>query len=96
MRPSLSPSKSRLCLAPALALEFSKFPEIPQKSFCFGPISGYSWASQVVLEVKNPSAQVGDLRDVGSIRGSGRSPREGNGYPLQYSGLENPMDRGDL
>ena len=32
--------------------------------------------------------------DLGSIPGSGRSPREGNGYPLQYSCLENPMDRG--
>ena len=34
--------------------------------------------------------------DLGSIPGSGRSPREGNGYPLQYSCLENSMDRGDL
>ena len=33
-------------------------------------------------------------RDLGSIPGSGRSPGEGNGYPLQYSCLENPMDRG--
>ena len=32
--------------------------------------------------------------DPGLIPGSGRSPGEGNGYPLQYSGLENPMDRG--
>ena len=32
--------------------------------------------------------------DLGSIPGLGRSPREGNGYPLQYSGLENSMDRG--
>ena len=32
--------------------------------------------------------------DPGSIPGSGRSPGEGNGYPLQYSRLENPMDRG--
>ena len=32
--------------------------------------------------------------DLGSIPGSGRSPGEGNGNPLQYSGLENPMDRG--
>ena len=34
-------------------------------------------------------------RGAGSIPGSGRSPREGNGNPLQYSCLENPMDRGD-
>ena len=33
-----------------------------------------------------------DIRDVGSIPGSGRSPKEGNGYPLQYSCLENSMD----
>ena len=35
-----------------------------------------------------------NVRDLGSIPGSGRSPGEGRGNPLQYSGLENPMDRG--
>ena len=35
-----------------------------------------------------------NVRDLGSIPGLGRSPKEGNGYPLQYSGLENSMDRG--
>ena len=44
--------------------------------------------------VKNPPATVGDTEDMGSIPGSGRSPEEGNGNPLQYSCLENPMDRG--
>ena len=44
--------------------------------------------------VKNPTANAGDVRDPGSIPGSGRSPGEGNGNPLQYSCLENPMDRG--
>ena len=44
--------------------------------------------------VKNPPVNAGDLRDVGSILGSGSSPGEGNGNPLQYSCLENPMDRG--
>ena len=44
--------------------------------------------------VKNLSASAGDIRDTGLIPGSGRSPREGNVYPLQYSCLENPMDRG--
>ena len=39
-------------------------------------------------------ANVGDIRDTGSIPGSGRSPGEGNGSPLQYSCLENPIDRG--
>ena len=40
---------------------------------------------------KNPTCKAGNL---GLILGLGRSPGEGNGYPLQYSGLENPMDRG--
>ena len=44
--------------------------------------------------VKNPLANAGDTRDMSPILGSGRSPEEGNGYPLQYSCLENPMDRG--
>ena len=44
--------------------------------------------------VKNPPANAGDTADVGSIPGSGRSPGERNGNPLQHSCLENPMDRG--
>ena len=52
------------------------------------------WASQVVLVVKNLPAKAGDVRDAGSIPVSGRSPGEGNGNPLQYSCLENSMDRG--
>ena len=44
--------------------------------------------------VRNPPANAGDMGDVGSIPGSGRSPRERNGNPLQYSSLGNPMDRG--
>ena len=44
--------------------------------------------------VKNPPANAGDARDVGSIPGSGRSSREGNGNPLQDSCLGNSMDRG--
>ena len=47
----------------------------------------------MVLVVKNVPANAGDIRDVGSIPGSGRSPGEGHGNPLQYSGLENPMDK---
>ena len=43
--------------------------------------------------VKDPPANAGDGRDVGSIPGSGRSPGVENGNPLQYSCLENPMDR---
>ena len=48
-------------------------------------------ASQVVLEVKNPPT---NARDAGSIPESGKFPGVGNGTPLQYSCLENPMDRG--
>ena len=50
-------------------------------------------ASQVVLVVKNSPANAGDLRDLGSIPESGRSPEGRHGCPLQYSSLENPMDR---
>ena len=52
------------------------------------------WASQVVLIVKNPPANAGDTRDAGSIPGSGRSPGVRNGNQLQYSCLDNSMDRG--
>ena len=44
--------------------------------------------------VKNLPANAGDIRDLGSIPGSGRSPGGGHGNPLQYSCLENSMDRG--
>ena len=44
--------------------------------------------------VKNPSVNARDLGDSGSISGLGRSPGGGHGNPLQYSCLENPMDRG--
>ena len=68
------------------------------------PLTLYGWyyshslpyirASQVALVVKNPPDNAGDTRDAGSNPGLGRSPGEGNGNPLQYSCLENPMDRG--
>ena len=44
--------------------------------------------------VKNKNGSVGDIRDLGLIPGLGGSPGEGNGNPLQYSCLGNPMDRG--
>ena len=50
---------------------------------------GITGASQVVLMVRNPPASAEDARDTGSIPGSGRSPGEGNGTPLQCSCLEN-------
>ena len=49
--------------------------------------------SVVALAVKNPPANAGDVRDMGSIPGSGRTPGGGHGNPLWYSYLENPMDR---
>ena len=52
--------------------------------------------SQVALVVKNPPANARDLKDMGSIPGLGRSPGAGHGNPLQYSCLENPMDRGAM
>ena len=52
-----------------------------------------SWDLAVVL-VKNPPANEGDVRDMGLVPGSGRYPVEGHGNPLQYTYLENPMDRG--
>ena len=54
---------------------------------------GESMASQVALVVKNLTGNSGDVRDVGLIPGSGRSPGGGHGNPHQYSCLENPMDR---
>ena len=51
-------------------------------------------ASQLALVVKNRPSNAGDVRDSGLIPGSGRSPGEAHGHPLQYSCLENPMDRG--
>ena len=55
----------------------------------YSPLRGFPG----VAVVKNPPANAGDTRDAGSIPGSGRSPGEGNGNSLQYSCLENPMDR---
>ena len=53
-------------------------------------------SSQGVLVVKNLPACAGDAKDVGSIPGSGKSPGAGNGNPLQYSCLENSMDKRSL
>ena len=64
-----------------------------------GLLSGiFQWphvnSSQVALVVKNPPANAGDIRDVGSIPGLGRSPGGGYHNLFQYSCLENPMERG--
>ena len=52
------------------------------------------WASKVALVVKNPPANAGDLRDLGSIPGLGRCPEGRHVNPLQYSCLENTIDKG--
>ena len=54
------------------------------------------WASEVALVVKNRSARAGQVKDVSLSPGLGRSPVGGHDNPLQYSCLENPMDRGAL
>ena len=51
-------------------------------------------ASRVALVVKNQPSNAGDVRDSGLIPGSGRTPGGGHGHPLQYSCLDDPMDRG--
>ena len=51
-------------------------------------------SSFLAAVVKNPSTNAGDTRDLSLIPGCGRSPEGGNGNPLQYSHLGNPMDRG--
>ena len=57
-------------------------------------VKSESGASQVALVVRHLPANTEDTGDVGSIPGSGRSSRGGTSNPLQYSCLENPMDRG--
>ena len=52
------------------------------------------WASQVVLVVKNTCANAGGIRDMSSVPGVGRSPGGRHGNRLEYSCLENPIDRG--
>ena len=52
------------------------------------------WGFPGALLVKNPPANEGDIKNTGSIPWSGRSPGGGHSNPLQYSCLENPMDRG--
>ena len=59
-------------------------------------LSDLTSASQVALVVKNPPANAGDMRDVGSIPGLGRSSGKENGNPPQYSCQENAMDGGAL
>ena len=72
---------------------------LPTKGFLslstidIGELYPLLWASQVVLGVNNPPAIAGDIRDMGLIPGSRRVPGGGHGNPLQYSCLENLMQR---
>ena len=68
--------------------------EISPKCIAFFFSSLDTWASQVALEVKNLPARAEEVRDMGSVPGSGRSSGGGHNNPLQYPCLENPMDRG--
>ena len=70
-----------------LASLFAYFPPV------FAHLYSLKWASQVALVVKNMPTNAGNTRDC-LIPGSGRSPGGGHGKALQYSCLENPMDRG--
>ena len=90
---------------PSWALKTFPVPDLPMwiQSLAHSPLSALLsvWVppvcvgpSQVALVVKSLPANVGDVRNVGLIPGSGRSPGGGQGYPVQYSCLENPMDRG--
>ena len=74
------------------------YPYMNSSSCSFGLCMSWSllcidlWASQVVLVVKNPPANAGDTRDTSSFSGLGRFCEMGNGNPLQYSCLGNPID----
>ena len=65
---------------------------MPKSSFAGGLWE--DWASQVELLLKNLPNNAGDKRDAGSIPMSGRFPGGEHGNPIQYSCLENPMERG--
>ena len=67
-------------------LTFAQLHFVPQGQICL-LLQGFLCGSEVKASACN-------ARDLGSISGLGRSPGEGNGNPLQYSCLENPMDRG--
>jgi len=67
---------------------------VESPSVSFYSIVHFPLASQVALVVKNLPANAGDVRGVGLIPKSGSSPGGGHGNLLQYSYLENPMDRG--
>ena len=67
------------------------FMKLLRKLITFVHIKGFRGG----IVVKNPPTSAGDPTDMGPVPGSGRPPGVGNSNPLQYSCLENPMDRGD-
>ena len=77
-----------------LLVKNSKLSSIPFNSESIIKFLSCHRASQMVLVLKNLPAGARDIRDMDSIPGSGRFPGEGNSNPLQYSCLENPIDRG--
>ena len=89
--------RGHLCLGPDLRGNASLLSPMSVKfrseffidGFCFVKVASF-WASQVVLVVKSPPTNAGDIRDSGSIPGLGRSSGEGHGKPLQYFCLKNP------
>ena len=78
-------------MAPSLSCGPDAF---PKPVATFDSLLPLTLTSQMALVVKKLPAKVGDIKDTGSIPGLGRSPGKGNGNPLQYFCLENPMDRG--
>ena len=85
--PAVCPVGPFVCPEPAYTVTLTDSPVQPHNTDEEG-------ASQVVLLVNNPPASAGDIRDVGLIPESGRSPGGRHGNPLHYPCLENPMDRG--
>ena len=88
--------KLKLCVHHTVTPQSSPFPVFGNhlSTFCLSEFDCSRFLIQVALVVKNPPTIAGDIRDSGSILESGRSPGGGHGNPLQYSCLENPMDRG--
>ena len=67
---------------------------VMQQKLCLCQMHETTWSSQVALVVKNLPDNAGDARDIGLIPGLRRSTGGGNGLPLQYSSIENPVDKG--
>ena len=90
--PAWQISYNTKCLE-SVFLQAAKF-VITENKYTFKYGYTFGWASQVTLVVKKPPASAGRVRGAASIPGLGRAPGGGHGNPLQYSFLENPVDRG--